>query len=254
MWRQVLPLLATQHHAVALATLGHHGGHACTERPASIRHLVDDAERSLDVLGFDAAHLVGNSLGGWMALELARRGRARSVCAFSPAGMWKDGGGQRARAKLETAVRLARLSRSSLPWSARFAPVRRIALRENAAYGERTSRADLLALSEAVLQCSAAQDLLSNGDRFGPMSVTCPTDIVWAQKDRIFPLDPFADNARELVQGARHYVLDDVGHVPMLDNPELVATTILQQIARMRIDSNHPRGEAPGQSTVDRRS
>ena len=34
--------------------------------------------------------------------------------------------------------------------------------------------------------------------------------------------------ARELVPGARFIVLDDVGHVPMLDDPELVARTILE--------------------------
>ena len=37
--------------------------------------------------GFDSAHLAGNSLGGWIALELARRGRARTVTAISPAGL-----------------------------------------------------------------------------------------------------------------------------------------------------------------------
>jgi pimeloyl-ACP methyl ester carboxylesterase len=32
-------------------------------------------------------HLAGNSLGGWIALELARRGRAGSVAALGPAGL-----------------------------------------------------------------------------------------------------------------------------------------------------------------------
>ena len=248
MWRQVLPPLATQYRGIALPTLGHHSGNPCSERPVQIRHLVDDAERSLDALGLDDAHLVGNSLGGWIALELARRGRARTVCAFSPAGMWKDGNDDGARSKLRATLKLARFSRPTLPFSARFAAVRRLALRDNAVYGERTSRADLLALSDAALNCSAAEDLLATQERFEPLAVACPIDIVWAAKDRIFPVDPFVDNARELLPSARHYLLDDVGHVPMFDNPELVANTILQQLEKVRLDSLRPRDEVPGQA------
>ena len=34
------------------------------------------------------AHIVGNSLGGWVAFELERRGRARTVTGIAPAGGW----------------------------------------------------------------------------------------------------------------------------------------------------------------------
>ena len=44
----------------------------------------DAVEHTLDELGIDTTHIVGNSLGGWLAFELARRGRARSVVALSP--------------------------------------------------------------------------------------------------------------------------------------------------------------------------
>ena len=36
------------------------------------------------------AHLVGNSLGGYVALRLAQRGRAASVVALAPAGGWVE--------------------------------------------------------------------------------------------------------------------------------------------------------------------
>ena len=45
----------------------------------------------MDAAGFETAHLVGNSLGGWIVLELAARGRARSVSALAPAGGWDPG-------------------------------------------------------------------------------------------------------------------------------------------------------------------
>ena len=52
--------------------------------------MVDAAESFLDEHGLARPHLAGNSLGGWVAIELARRGCAASVCAFSPAGFWWD--------------------------------------------------------------------------------------------------------------------------------------------------------------------
>ena len=42
----------------------------------------------MDELGWDTAHIVGNSLGGWVAFELERRGRARTLTGIAPAGGW----------------------------------------------------------------------------------------------------------------------------------------------------------------------
>src|ERR687884_257289 len=42
----------------------------------------------LDELGLESVHVAGNSIGGWVALELARLRRARSVTALSPGGLW----------------------------------------------------------------------------------------------------------------------------------------------------------------------
>ena len=61
---------------------GHLGG-----RPlAGNFDLATDVERALDEAGLETAHFVGNSLGGYIALLMAQRGRARSVVAFAPAG------------------------------------------------------------------------------------------------------------------------------------------------------------------------
>ena len=50
--------------------------------------LADDIERRMDALGWGTAHIVGNSLGGWVAFELERRGRARTLTAIAPGGGW----------------------------------------------------------------------------------------------------------------------------------------------------------------------
>jgi pimeloyl-ACP methyl ester carboxylesterase len=239
MWNEVLPLLASRYRAIALPALGHQGGRRCERHPAGIMDVVDDAERALDALGIERAHLVGNSMGGWVALELSRRGRARSVCAFSPAGMWGPAAEFGGRKRLQFILRLTRATRWSLEWTSQFAAVRRFALRDNAVHGERVSADMLLTLADAALQCEAAQELLDTSDVFAPLRPSCPTHIVWAAHDRIFPPKPFAATARERIPEARHSVLEGVGHVPMLDNPELVARTILQQVASASEDLPH---------------
>lgn len=72
---------------LALTLPGHAGGPPLPDpltNPALLRSL----ERMLDDAGFATAHIAGNSLGGYLALGLAARGRARSVVALAPAGGW----------------------------------------------------------------------------------------------------------------------------------------------------------------------
>ena len=232
MWSESMPLLAASHRVIALAALGHHGGRACTQRPCRIQHVVDDAERSLDALGLSRAHIAGNSMGGWMALELARRGRAKTVCALSPAGLWDAKDPFDGRSRLNATRHLTRWTRATLPWAARSAAVRRFALRDSALHGERIAPESLVALADALLGCQVSADLLDTPEQLEPLEVTCPTDVIWSGADRIFPLKPFAEIAKQRVLGARHVVLDDVGHVPMLDAPERVANAILTTVAR----------------------
>jgi len=81
-WELVLPALERRHDVLALTLPGHAGG------PPLDGDVADALERALDVAGFATAHVAGNSAGGFLALELAARGRARSVVAFAPAGGW----------------------------------------------------------------------------------------------------------------------------------------------------------------------
>lgn len=178
-------------------------------------------------------------MGGWVALELSRRGRARSVCAFSPAGMWgatADFGG---RQRLKFVLRLTRATRWSLPWTSRLSAVRRFALRDNAVHGERVTASMLLALADAALQCEAGEELLETHEVFAPLRITCPTHIVWAAQDRIFPPKQFIATARERIPEAKHSMLEGVGHVPMFDDPALVARTVLQQVDAASEDVAH---------------
>jgi pimeloyl-ACP methyl ester carboxylesterase len=228
MWNKVEPLLRPRFQVTAPTAFGHRGGSVATLRPARIQHVVDDAERLLDKLRIERAHLTGNSLGGWVALELARRDRALSVCALSPAGFWTEQ--PRAVRVLAAMTALTRFSRPLLPLLTHSAHFRRFALRDNAVHGERVTREELLAMADDVIGCSIAADLFTSPECFSALTPRCPVTIAWCEHDRIFPMRAFAPLGRQLVANARHTVLEGVGHVPMFDDPQLVADTIVESI------------------------
>lgn len=89
-WELVLDRLDL-HHEVLAPTLPGHAGGPPLEGAISDDVLADALESAMDDAGFQTAHLVGNSLGGYLALRLAARGRARSVVAFAPEWIKLDG-------------------------------------------------------------------------------------------------------------------------------------------------------------------
>ncbi len=231
MWNRVVPLVAPHHDTIAPNALGHRGGSPPQTRPVRIADVIDDAQRLLDGLRIDRAHLAGNSMGGWVALELARRGRALSVCALSPAGCWKEGVVSKsgAAAGLRATIRDAGRGRPILPLLARSARFRRWAMRLNAAHGDRLTATEMVSLADDLLACTVGEDLLGTGEALAPLDPPpCPVTLVWSEKDRVFPVEVYAARARELVPGARFTVLADVGHVPMLDAPDRVARALLE--------------------------
>ncbi len=86
-WDLVRERLAAEHDVHAFTLLGHSGGAPYTG-DATPEAISDDVERQMDAAGLETAHLVGNSLGGGIALQLAARGRAKTVVGLAPAGGW----------------------------------------------------------------------------------------------------------------------------------------------------------------------
>ena len=86
----MLPHLERHHDVLAPALVGHAGG---PPLHGEVTHdlLPDALEHAMDEAGFDTAHIAGNSLGGYLALQLAARRRARSVVALAPGGGWAQG-------------------------------------------------------------------------------------------------------------------------------------------------------------------
>jgi pimeloyl-ACP methyl ester carboxylesterase len=106
-------------------------------------------------------------------------------------------------------------------------------LRNSTLHGERVSPTEFLSLTDDLIGCQISGDPLASDTRLSPVDpAPCPITLAWSGEDRIFPLAAYRSRACELISGADFIVLDDVGHIPMLDDPQLVAQTILSSTAR----------------------
>ncbi len=228
-WEPVLDLLTVRYEVSAPDLPGFGSAPPLEGRRPSIAALADRLEEHLDDLGWSTAHLVGNSLGGQLVLELARRGRARTVTALSPGGMqqgWED---VMARGLLRSQAHLGQLLRPLLPWVGRSGLVRTLTMSNafahpsqlDPAYAERMARAFVDA--EAVL---ATLDALHDEPADGDLGdVTCPTTIAWGTRDRLL-LPRQGERFKAAIPHARLVRLAGLGHSPMPEDPELVARVI----------------------------
>jgi pimeloyl-ACP methyl ester carboxylesterase len=241
-WRPVLGELVARYEVVAPTLAGHDGGRPLPAgTPLNFTGSADLLEDHLDELGLGTVHVVGNSMGGALALELAKRGRARSVVALAPGGGWNPGDGESKRLARFFARQL-RLTRASAPRMAiifRRPGPRHLAMRDIMRHGELVSPADAVELARASLGCTAApqviealagehEDLiLRDLDR-----ITCPVKMATPQFDRILPGELHAPRLRREIPGVEWVTLPGCGHVPMWDDSALVIRTITEFVDR----------------------
>ena len=173
-------------------------------------------------LGIERPHLAGNSLGAWAALEMAKAGAAASVCAISPAGLWRRPLGPR-RADSR---RLARRARPLLPLILASRRARIALLQTTMAHPERLSAAEARTLIGEWLR-SPAYDAANHEMRSRilerPELVEVPVTVAWGERDRLVA----RPRPERLPPGARFLTFPDWGHTPTWDDPEGVAELIL---------------------------
>jgi pimeloyl-ACP methyl ester carboxylesterase len=230
-WYPVLDELAEQREVILVDLPGHGESPALVTEGRPVEDVMREQFKQFLVdQQLDRPHVAGNSLGGLVALVAGAEGDARSVTCLSPAGFWGN--------------------------NAQFAPTKQLFLRACALIDRLGDRAERLARSRAgrkviygVLvahpaRVSADQAL---GDLRGfvyarpalrlllaaarPFEETIPADvpvtIAWAARDLVLP--PWqAETAKRLLPHAEHIMLRGVGHVPMTDDPGLIAKVLLQ--------------------------
>jgi pimeloyl-ACP methyl ester carboxylesterase len=230
-WQDVSPIVSQYHVVYAPTAPGHHGGPPVARRPATANDLVDWAEHYLDEQELQRPHIAGHSMGGYLAIELARRGRAATVCAFAPGGFWASGDGRRAKTMSNVArgAGMARLVRPILPFALKSSAVRRLFFKDGACHGDRVSAERGLQVVDDFLGCSVVGEIFSTDDeQIAPLvPLPCPVTVAWSEKDVIIPVSSYGPNVRERLPQATFKILPDVAHDPMMDDPALVARTIL---------------------------
>jgi pimeloyl-ACP methyl ester carboxylesterase len=198
----------------------------------SIERFADLLEAQLDAINLEKAHLVGNSLGGWLALELARRNRALSVVALAPGGGWQHGSKEQRRLlrKFKTTHRLLRVAGPVASVLTTVGPIRRIFLSDAVAQPSLLTALDAALLLKSIQGCTSFSHVLAALPKqplAQPFTVTCPVRFVWGDKDRLLPLHGYSAHWRKVLPGAEWVVLKNAGHLPMYDAPEEVAKLIL---------------------------
>jgi pimeloyl-ACP methyl ester carboxylesterase len=118
---------------------------------------------------------------------------------------------------------------------------RRILLRLMAEHADRLTPEQLAATFEDIAACTALPDILDGARENGPMEpfldVNCPVRIAWGMNDRMLPFMRYGAPMFLAVPAAELTLLPAVGHVPMVDDPALVANTILEFVER---SNSHP--------------
>jgi pimeloyl-ACP methyl ester carboxylesterase len=206
---------------------------ALDERP-TVAALTDAVERTLDQAGLDRVHVLGNSLGARLALELARRGRARSVVAIAPSGLnvpperiVQGAGMAVARVVMRTAQPLIEpLSRSALGRAAMLFPIkaRPWATSREEAIGAREGFADSRDYWR-ILLWALLLDVPRGMDR-----IDCPVTLVQGTADWISS----GQTVRYLpwIPGSRFRPLLAAGHAPQSDRPDTIVRIVEQAAAR----------------------
>jgi pimeloyl-ACP methyl ester carboxylesterase len=207
----VLPALERRHDVLAPTLAGHAGGPPVEPGALSDATLADAVELVLDEAGFGVVDVAGNSLGGYVALQLAARGRASTVVAFAPAGGWAPGD-ESYRETLAAQAELLELMKQVAPLAG----------------GDDLIAHQMLSVAAAPAAASMLEHALREGWTIEPERITCPVRVVWGTEDRLLRWPAAAERYRqEWLPHADWVVLDGVGHSPQLETPLEAAELIL---------------------------
>jgi pimeloyl-ACP methyl ester carboxylesterase len=235
-WELVLPALERRHEVLAPTLPGHAGG---PPLPALIDDevLVAGVEQAMDEAGWDTALVVGNSLGGWVALQLAARGRARAVVALSPAGGWAEEDPM-VHQRLDYFTTMRELVRGAAPYADQIvstADGRRRATEYTTVNFEHIPPELLAHQIRGAAGCDGAEALIARAREAGyPLQaerIECPVRILWGTEDKLLTWPQAAVRYRELLAKAEWVELPGVGHCPQLDVPAQTAELILEFVA-----------------------
>jgi pimeloyl-ACP methyl ester carboxylesterase len=181
-------------------------------------------------LGLERPHVSGNSMGGAIGLELARRGAVASVSAISPAGFWTDAERRFCQASLRSLASFPRALRPALLAAAGTRTGRTALFWQTFGSPARMPRQEPPRILRNAWASPALGPALDAFDDYTfanghELDGATPVTIAWGVQDRLLPYRTQAPRARRLLPRARHLSLG-AGHVPFFDDPRAVAEAI----------------------------
>lgn len=229
LWDPVRDQLAAQRRLLLVDLPGH--GESPIERglPSNPIGYAEILAAVLDELGEDSVHVAGNSVGGWTALELAKLGRARSVVAIAPAGLWPDRNPRVAKMKLRGQYRMGRRFARLTPHLMRSPVGRSLLLRDTMARPRQVPADAAVSMAAEYAATAGFEAHLesTSAERFRDgAAIDCPVTVAWGEKERL--ISKKARRVDELPSQTRVVILPGCGHVPMWDDPDLIASAIIE--------------------------
>jgi pimeloyl-ACP methyl ester carboxylesterase len=230
-WYPVLEHLTGHREVILIDLPGHGESPDLVVRNGDVQQtLREDLFGALEALGLDQPHIAGNSLGGRIALEAAADGLVRSATTLSPAAFWFNSlDFLYIRGLFTWLTASAQLMSPVVPLLAQSGLGRHIMGAAVSTHSENIPPAEFIADARGMKRAIPAMKQIFPAahvfDR--PVSSDIPVTIAWGQRDMI--LLPYqARIAARRMPHARHVTLTGCGHVPMADNPELVASVLLE--------------------------
>ena len=221
MWAPVLDRLAAERDVVAVDLPGFGASPvlngAGPPTPRALGAAVTVAMREVVGVPF---HVAGNSLGGWVALEIALAGDAGSVTTLGSAGLWPEP----LMPRRSVAHRIARAVRPVLGALVQSPQGRRLALGGTIARPENVPPAAALHLARSYGTApgfEAVNDAMRAGRFTGLADIRVPVALAWGEHDRLVA------PPRRLPARVRSVVLPGCGHMPTWDDPAGVAAVLL---------------------------
>lgn len=222
-WDPVVAQLS-RHRQVVAVDLPGFGESPRLERTPTPQALGDAVASFVRRLGLIRPHVAGNSLGGWVALELALAGEARAVTAIAPAGLWAEA----LSPKRGTARKLAG---AALPFVDRITTTslgRRLLL---AGIVARPEQVPASVAAHLVRAYATAPGFLATNDAMrarcfrGLERIRVPVTLVWPEHDRLVA------RPSRLPTAVANRTITGAGHIPMWDAPDEVARVLLDASA-----------------------
>jgi pimeloyl-ACP methyl ester carboxylesterase len=236
-WDNIVPELAQSFEVVTPDMPGHGpGAQHLSDEEAVPKALASAMIEDLRAQGLEQAHVVGLSLGGWVALEMAALGFASSVVGLAPAGLWRPGAHIR-REREESLVRIGlAVLGPALPSITRLPLVKHFGLRANVRHPDRVTYPQFLAGAEALKQARGYTicDKQAVHNHFeGAAAISVPTHVAFGDHDRVLPARTSQERSL-LPDHARFTTVEDCGHAMTWDQPT-VCIDLIEQTAALAL-------------------